>query len=117
MKRIVFYALIFVLLTARFVFAVDEKTYIKFAADSILAAHKYKGDSESMSRWIAEMQEKYPDFMSEDWESFEEKMIMDSRLKDRVYRKILRRVKRKGYKAHTVELSNGNTTITIEDKK
>jgi len=117
MKRIIFYILIFVLLTTRFVFAIDEKTYIKFTADSIMTAHKYKGDSKSMSRWIAEMQEKYPDFMSEDWESFEEEMIMDSKLKDRVYSKILKRIKRKGYKAHTVELSNGNTTITIEDKK
>ncbi len=114
MKKIIFYTILFLSLTST-LFAIDEDTYVRFAADSTIAAHKLKGNFNAMGLWTDEMKRKYPDFINQDWQSFEEKMAKDSALKNRVYNKILENIRAKGYNARILDLDGGNTTIEIED--
>ncbi len=114
MKKIIFYTILFLSLTST-LFAIDEDTYVQFAAHSTIIAYKVKGNFNARDLWADEMKMKYPDFMNQDWQSFEEKMAKDNALKNRVCNKILENIKAKGYDAHILNLGGGNTTIEIED--
>ena len=114
MKKVILYTLLFLSLTS-IVFAIDEGTYVHFVADSIITAHRLKGSPKAMELWADEMQKRYPDFMSQDWQAFEEKITKDSILKNKVYNKILENIISKGYNAHILDLGGGATTIEIED--
>lgn len=114
MKKVIFYTILFLSLTST-VFAIDEDAYVQFVADSIITAHILKGNPNAMELWTDEMQKKYPNFMSQEWQAFEQKIVKDSVLKSRVYNKILENIISKGYNAHILDLGGGATTIEIED--
>jgi len=114
MKKVILYTILFLSLTS-IVFAVDEDTYVQFVADSVITAHRLKGNPNAMELWADEMLKKYPNFMSQEWQAFEEKIVKDSALKSRVYNKILENIISKGYNAHILDLGGGATTIEIED--
>ena len=106
---------IILLLSNVSLFAIDEETYVQFAADSVIAAHKSKGDFKVMKQWADEVKTKYPDFMNPDWKAFEKRLAEDSAFKAALYDKVLANVRSKGYNAHIVNSTGGQTTVEIKD--
>ncbi len=96
-------------------FAMDEDAYVRFVADSIVVAHKFKGDPDAANRWAEEVKSTHPDVTAQDLTSYEGTLASDSVLKDKVYNRILEVVRARGYKAHISNLGTGATTVEIED--
>ncbi len=114
MKKIFLLTILFLSLTSTLL-AVDENTYIRFTADSIIVAHNFKGNPNAAELWTNEMQKRYPDFMNQDWESFERRLKKDEGLKRRVTSAILQNIRSRGYTANIVDLGGGATTVEIQD--
>ena len=112
MKKIVFCFLFFLFLSST-LFAINENTYVQFAADSIIIAHGLEGNPRAAELWMNEMRKKYPGFMGKDLQLFEAKIMKDSTLKSRIYSRILENIRSKGYNARIVDLGGGVTTIKI----
>lgn len=95
-------------------FALDEDTYVRLTAETVIAAHNFKGDVAGMNQWLSQTQEQNAVFMSGEWQSYEQNIVSDSANKGRIYNRILEVVRSKGYKARISNLSGGYTNIEIE---
>lgn len=104
----------FLLSSAADLFAVDEDTYVRFAADSVIIAHRVKGDPNAAEIWASEIRSKYPDLPTQDIQAFEARLKNDTALRDRVHNKVLENVRARGYKASIVDLGGGEAAIQIE---
>jgi hypothetical protein len=112
--RIVLLCVVGMLLLTGTGIAIDEDTYVQFAADAIITAHTLKGKPRAMEIWSEEMAKKNLPFDSREWKAYEEGLAGDPALKKRVYERILENVKSRGHAARIVELGGG-TTIEILD--
>lgn len=117
MKRIIFYIGLVVLFLslAESVFGIDEDAYVRFATDSVIALHKFKGNPRAMELWAEEIGKSHPDYMDKDFQAFEEDLKKNNALKDRIYNRILGEVRSRGYNARITDLGGGKTTIEIVD--
>jgi len=114
MKRVLICAILLLSFTPP-LFAIDEETYVRLTAETVIAAHKYKGDIDGMKQWLSQTERQYPVFMSGEWQSYEESITADSANKGRIYNRILDYVRSKGYNAHISSLGGGYTNIEIEN--
>jgi len=116
MKRLILCAVIFVLLSVSPLLAIDEDAYVRFAADSIIALHKLKGNPNAMELWVKEIERTHPGFMEQDLAAFESGLINDKGRKETIYNRILEIIKDKGYNARLIDLGGGLTTVEILDE-
>jgi hypothetical protein len=106
---------VFVLLSFAYSsFAMDEDTYVRFVADSIVIAHNFKGRADAARLWAEEIRKMYPAVPAQDIRSFEETLAGDSALKGKVYNRILENIRARGYKAHISNPGTGLTSVEIE---
>lgn len=92
---------------------VDEDTYVRYAADSIITMHKHKGNPKAMELWIEEMEANYPESMGPEWQAFGAEMSSDKIMRDRIYEKIIEALKVKGFNSRIVDIGGGNKNIEI----
>ena len=114
MKKVILSALV-LLSFAYPLFAMDEGVYVRFVADSIVIAHKFKGRADAANLWSEEIKKMYPAVPAQDLISFEETLAGNSALKDTVYNRILENIRSRGHKAHISNLGTGSTSVEIED--
>ncbi len=105
--------MILFLTIASALYALDEETYARLSAETVIAAHQYKGNVPGMNQWISRTQQQYPVFMSGEWQTFERNLAANSANKSSVYTRILNIVRSKGYNARISSLGSGMTSIEI----
>ena len=94
--------------------AMDEDTYVNFAADTLISMHKLRNNPNGLNEWSEMMKTKYPDISKEDTASYEANFAQNPSLKDKVYKRILVAIQAQGYKAKLVEGVGGRTIVEIE---
>ncbi len=114
MKKILLTGVIFMSL-ASIVLALDEETYVRLTAETVIAAHKFKGNVAGMNQWLSQTQQQNPVFMSGEWQAYEQSIAADSQNKGRIYERILNAVRSKGYNARISSFGGGYTNIDIMD--
>ena len=113
--RVLFFCIVLFVCFASTLLALDEDSYVRLTAQTVIAAHKFRGNAEGMGQWLTKMRQQYPEFMGEGWQSFEREIARDGSNKGRVYNRILEEVKSKGYNARISNLGEGSTAIEILD--
>lgn len=96
-------------------YAVDEDTYVRLTADTVIAMHNYRGNIAEMSQWINTTRSQNPDFMGSEWQAFEASVAADAGNKQRVYNRILQNVQSKGHKARLSSFGSGSTAVEIDN--
>ena len=107
--------LLCIFLVYSFSYAIDEDIYVRLTADSIIFAHKHRGNYKALNLWMDAMKGRYPEIATKEWRAFEEKLARDSTLKNRIYARIVDHIKAQGYNAKIVDLGGGRTTVEIEE--
>lgn len=115
MKRAALCIILFLPL-AQPLFAMDEDAYVSFVADSVIIAHKHKGDPGAQKQWAREIAAQHPGVTAQDIKLFEAELAGDARRKERVYGRILENLKSKKHKAHMEHIDTGSTKVVIEDQ-
>lgn len=112
MRYTLFFLIIFLLTSP--LWAIDEESYVGFVADSTIAMHTLKNNHEGIEIWADQINDKYPNFLIEDLDTFETSLSQNPTLKNKIYKKILKNIRAQGYKATLVETADGTTIVEIK---